>query len=99
MSEGATLLFDTNPSSYPLVFTRWEGMECMNYSPLIYAHGEKNIAITGKGTLDGQGSDKHWWAVEGPVGRHGRHTAGKKACPTSGRRARNSSTWPRPPCP
>jgi polygalacturonase len=66
VSEGATLLFDTNPSSYPLVFTRWEGMECMNYSPLIYAHGEKNIAITGKGTLDGQGSDQHWWPWKGP---------------------------------
>ena len=66
VSEGATLLFDTNPSSYPIVFTRWEGMECMNYSPLIYAHGEKNIAITGKGTLDGQASDKHWWAWKGP---------------------------------
>jgi polygalacturonase len=66
VSEGATLLFDSNPSSYPLVFTRWEGMECMNYSPLIYAHGEKNIAITGKGTLDGQGSDRNWWMWKGP---------------------------------
>src|SRR5687768_890814 len=66
VSEGATLLFDTRPSSYPLVFTRWEGMECMNYSPLIYAHGEKNIAITGKGTLDGQGSDRNWWMWKGP---------------------------------
>ena len=68
VSEGATLLFDTNPSSYPIVFTRWEGMEFMNYSPLIYAHGEKNIAITGRGTLDGQGSDKNWWAWKGPWG-------------------------------
>src|SRR6185295_3312096 len=49
VSEGATLLFDTNPASYPLVFTRWEGMECMNYSPLIYARKQKNIGITGKG--------------------------------------------------
>ena len=68
VSEGATLLFDTNPSSYPLVFTRWEGMECMNYSPLIYAHGEKNIAITGKGTLDGQGSEQNWWPWKGRWG-------------------------------
>ena len=37
VSEGATLQFDTNPSSYPMVFTRWEGMELMNYSPLVYA--------------------------------------------------------------
>jgi len=68
VTEGATLLFDTNPSSYPMVFTRWEGMELMNYSPLIYAHGEKNIAITGKGTLDGQASAAHWWAWKGPWG-------------------------------
>jgi len=66
VGAGATLLFDTNPSSYPLVFTRWEGMEVMNYSPLIYAHGEKNIAITGKGTLDGQAGPQHWWAWKGP---------------------------------
>src|SRR5688572_9231283 len=68
VSEGATLKFDTNPSSYPIVFTRWEGMELMNYSPLIYAHQEKNIGITGKGTLDGQASADHWWAWKGPWG-------------------------------
>ena len=66
VGEGATLLFDTNPASYPLVFTRWEGMELMNYSPLIYAHGEKNIGVTGRGTLDGQSSPQHWWAWTGP---------------------------------
>jgi polygalacturonase len=65
VGEGATLLFDTNPASYPIVFTRWEGMECMNYSPLIYARKQKNIGITGKGTLDGQGSEKHWWPWKG----------------------------------
>jgi polygalacturonase len=68
VSDGATLKFDTNPASYPLVFTRWEGIECMNYSALVYAHGEKNIAITGKGTLDGQGSERHWWPWKGPWG-------------------------------
>jgi len=68
VSEGATLLFDTNPASYPMVFTRWEGMECMNYSPLIYARKQKNIGITGKGTLDGQGSEKHWWPWKGRWG-------------------------------
>jgi len=66
VAEGATLLFDTNPRSYPTVFTRWEGMELMSYSPLIYAYGEKNIAITGTGTLDGQAGPQHWWAWKGP---------------------------------
>lgn len=60
ISEGATIKFSTDPNMYlPAVLTRWEGIECMNYSPLIYAYKEKNIAITGKGTLDGQG--KSWW--------------------------------------
>jgi polygalacturonase len=68
VSAGATLRFDTNPSSYPMVFTRWEGMELMNYSPLIYAREQKNIGITGKGTLDGQGSEQHWWPWKGPWG-------------------------------
>jgi len=68
VSAGATLLFDTNPKSYPIVFTRWEGMELMNYSPLIYARKQKNIAITGKGTLDAQGSEQNWWAWKGPWG-------------------------------
>lgn len=62
LEEGTTILFSTNPADYPIVFTRWEGMECMNYSALIYAYGESNIAITGKGILDGQASYENWWA-------------------------------------
>jgi polygalacturonase len=73
VSAGATLLFDINPASYPMVFTRWEGMELMNYSPLIYARKQKNIAITGKGTVDGQGSEKNWWAWKGPWGGATQH--------------------------
>lgn len=62
LQDGTIILFSTNPADYPIVFTRWEGMELMNYSALIYAYGEKNIAITGKGTLDGQASNDNWWA-------------------------------------
>ncbi len=66
LAEGATLRFSTDPAHYPLVLTRWEGMELFNYSPLVYAHGQKNIAVTGKGTLDGQGGAEHWWSWKGP---------------------------------
>lgn len=66
LDDRATLLFDTDPASYPLVFTRWEGIELMNYSPLIYARRQKNIAVTGRGTLDGQGSATNWWPWKGP---------------------------------
>ncbi|MBC2606830.1 glycosyl hydrolase family 28 protein [Pelagicoccus albus] len=60
VSEGATVLFSTDRSHYlPVVFTRWEGMECYNYSAPIYANGQKNIALSGKGVLHGQGHS--WW--------------------------------------
>jgi polygalacturonase len=62
ISEGATLLFSPDPAHYPLVFTRWEGVEVMNHSPLIYAFKQTNIAISGKGIIDGQGSIDNWWS-------------------------------------
>lgn len=61
VSEGATLRFTRDTSKYPLVFTRWEGTECMNYSPFIYAFEQENLAITGKGTIDGNADQQHWW--------------------------------------
>ncbi|WP_140984308.1 glycoside hydrolase family 28 protein [Asticcacaulis tiandongensis] len=52
VSKGATLLFSEQPADYlPAVHTTWEGIECMNYSPLIYAYQCENIAITGEGRL------------------------------------------------
>lgn len=58
--EGAIIRFSSNFADYlPVVFTRWEGMECYNYSPLIYACDCENIAITGEGTLIGNG--EAWW--------------------------------------
>jgi polygalacturonase len=53
--------FSRDTKDYPIVATRWEGMECMNYSALIYANGETNIAVTGNGTLDGNADREHWW--------------------------------------
>ena len=66
VGAGATLLFDRDPRKYlPVVFTRWEGAECMNYSPFIYAFEQENIAVTGEGTLDGQADCEHWWPWKG----------------------------------
>src|SRR5581483_6959641 len=63
VSEGATLKFIPDPEKYlPVVFTRFEGTECMNYSPLIYAFEQENIAVTGRGVLDGSASVENWWA-------------------------------------
>lgn len=61
VSKGATLKFSMNPKDYlPIVHTRWEGMELMHLSPLIYAYEQTNIAISGEGTLDGQGKSFFW---------------------------------------
>ncbi|POY39506.1 polygalacturonase [Flavobacterium alvei] len=52
LNKGAVLLFSENPKDYlPAVNSTWEGYECLNYSPLIYAYQCKNIAITGEGEL------------------------------------------------
>ena len=62
VDEGATIRFSTDPAKYlPVVFTRFEGTEVMNYSPLLYAFEQEDIAVTGRGTLDGQGSRDNWW--------------------------------------
>jgi polygalacturonase len=60
LEKGAQVRFSTRPADYlPVVFTRWEGVECYNYSPLIYARDCENVAVSGDGILDGQG--QAWW--------------------------------------
>jgi polygalacturonase len=52
LMKGAQLLFSEKPDDYlPAVHSSWEGLECYNYSPLIYAYQCKNIAITGQGEI------------------------------------------------
>src|SRR5215217_1498057 len=71
VTEGATVRFSRDPRKYlPAVFTRWEGMELLNYSPFVYAFEQRNIAVTGGGTLDGNSDDEHWWPWKGQE-RHG----------------------------
>lgn len=57
LAEGARLEFSTEASDYlPMVLTKWEGTECYNYSPLIYSYQSTNVALTGKGVIDGNGA-------------------------------------------
>jgi polygalacturonase len=66
VSRSATIKFSKDPSDYlPVVFSRWEGTELMNYSPFIYSFEQRNIAITGEGTLDGQSGNDSWWPWNG----------------------------------
>jgi polygalacturonase len=63
IEEGGVLLFTADTAEYPRVLTRWEGMDCYNVSPMIYAYGQENIAITGKGIIDGGASGANWWGM------------------------------------
>jgi polygalacturonase len=66
LDDGAIVRFGAEPEDYlPPVMTRFEGNELMNYSPLIYAHEQDNIAITGSGTFDGGAGEDHWWPWKG----------------------------------
>ncbi|MDR3188711.1 MAG: glycoside hydrolase family 28 protein [Prevotellaceae bacterium] len=63
VEENAVLKFTTEAKYYfPAVLTRWEGIDCYNAHPLIYAREAENIAITGRGTIDGSASSSDWWA-------------------------------------
>ena len=61
IQEGAVLKFVFQPELYPIVETSWEGLDCYNLSPCVYAFQQTDIAITGKGTIDGGGSKETWW--------------------------------------
>lgn len=54
LAEGAEVEFSGTIESYsPPVFMRHEGIEVMGAGAFIYANGENNIAITGKGIIYG----------------------------------------------
>jgi polygalacturonase len=101
LTAGAHVYFSNNPLDYArhgefdcgangkLTLSRWEGNDCLNYSPLVYARGQHNIALTGEdwtSILDGQagvpftGSPDCWWSWKGRVRKgadHVPHTPGR----------------------
>ena len=62
LSDSTILKFTTDPFLFDTVQTRIEGIDCYNISPLIYAYGESNIAITGNGVMDGQADRSNWFS-------------------------------------
>ena len=74
LADNAVLRFLTDVDLYfPAVRTRWEGVDVNNAHPLIYAYGETNIALTGKGTIDGQASRDDWWRLQAYNERRGHY--------------------------
>ncbi|WP_164674733.1 glycoside hydrolase family 28 protein [Flagellimonas maritima] len=68
--EGSTLTFSQNADDYlPVQLVRWEGVELYNYSPYIYADNKTDIAITGKGKLNGSaiGGIAEWRTKQKPA--------------------------------
>lgn len=66
IEKDAVLCFSHDLEDFlPLVLTRFEGTELMNYSPFIYAYEQENVALTGEGTIDGRADKDHWWPWKG----------------------------------
>lgn len=59
VEAGAVLSFIQDIDGYPLVESRWEGVYRQVHASCIYAENAENIALTGYGTLEGNGS--FWW--------------------------------------
>jgi len=61
LNENAVISFISEPERYTPVWSRWEGVECYAMHPCIFAAGQENISITGKGAIDGNG--EAWWKL------------------------------------
>ena len=83
IEQGVVLEFVFQPELYPIVETAWEGLDCYNLSPCIYANGATDIALSGKGTVDGGGNRQTWWPWNGAT-KHG-WTEGVKSQKDGGR--------------
>lgn len=68
LAAGTMLYFSAHPEDYlPAVQSSWEGTECFNYSPLIYAFGCTNVALTGTGTIEARMDIWKQWFTRPPA--------------------------------
>lgn len=97
VARGARLLFSPDPADYlPVVPTRWEGTELYGYSPLIYAYRVHDVAITGKGVLDGNvDSVFHQWTAKQEPDQLKLRRQGNDGTPVE-KRVYGEGTWLRP---
>ena len=92
LNAGAHIYFSNNPADYAkygafdcgangnLVISRWQSNDCLNFSSMVYAYGQNNIALTGDdwtSILNGQGGVPFpgpegrgdcWWTWKGKLG-------------------------------
>ncbi len=62
VEKDATLQFVYDFDLFPIVPTRWEGVDCNNLQPLIYAYKATDVALTGEGVIDGGAGYDKWWS-------------------------------------
>ena len=62
LAQNALIVFDNDPSHYPLVETTFEGLNTLRCQSPLSARGAKNVAVTGRGVIDGNGDA--WRAVK-----------------------------------
>jgi len=60
VDEGVTLLGSQEDADYPSILTRVAGIEMNWPAALINVNGQRNVKISGGGTIDGRG--EKWWA-------------------------------------
>lgn len=61
LESGATLRFCNQPKDFPIIDDQWEGHDCRVYAPLLYGRDLEDVAVMGRGTIDGQGAP--WWKL------------------------------------
>lgn len=61
LEPGAVLLGSRDMRDYPLVEARWEGRTRRAHAPLVGAFGARDVAVVGRGRIDGRG--KAWWGL------------------------------------
>lgn len=59
LDAGAMLWGSEAPADYPIIDSRWEGIEQPTHAPLIAGCDLTNIAVIGRGIIDGRGAP--WW--------------------------------------
>ncbi|MFT3870185.1 MAG: glycoside hydrolase family 28 protein [Nibricoccus sp.] len=68
LAKDSVLSFSGDPKDYlPAVQSSWEGWECFNYSPLIYAFKCENVAVTGEGKLQPKMETWEHWFKRSPA--------------------------------